>query len=141
MNIYQQLIWLFVLPIPIACIAWTVTQEEIFKEPRNFCINKSKNCNTWWQRKFFYLFTCEYCFSHYVTVAALIFTGYKLLLDDWRGYIIAGFALVWLANIYMSLFGLIRQDIKKEKTEIEVLEVEKENEKNSDMAGPPRRNQ
>jgi hypothetical protein len=47
------------------------------------------------------------------------------LLNDWRGYIIAGFALVWVANIYMSLFGLIRQDIKKEKTEIENLENEK----------------
>ena len=42
-------------------------------------------------------------------------------MDDWRGYIIAGFSLVWIANIYMSLFGLLRQDIKKEKTEIECL--------------------
>ena len=36
-------------------------------------------------RKFFYLFTCEYCFSHYVTVFFLILTRYRLLLDDWRG--------------------------------------------------------
>jgi hypothetical protein len=26
----------------------------------------------------------------------LFFSGYKLLLPDWRGYIIAGFSLVWL---------------------------------------------
>jgi hypothetical protein len=44
------------------------------------------------------------------------------LLNDWRGYIIAGFSLVWIANIYMSLFGLIRIDIKKERTQIKEME-------------------
>jgi hypothetical protein len=46
---------------------------------------------------------------------------------DWRGYLIAGFALVYVANAYMSLFGLIRQDIMKEKAEIKCLneEIEK----------------
>ena len=76
------------------------------------------------QRKFFYLFTCEYCFSHYVTAAMLCFTGYKLLLSDWRGYVIAGFSMVWIANVYMSLFGLIKQDINKEKMEIKVMQEE-----------------
>jgi len=76
------------------------------------------------ERKFFYLFTCEYCFSHYVTVLFLFLTNYKLLMNDWRGYIIAGFSLVWIANVYMSVFNLLRQDIKKEKTEIESMEKE-----------------
>ena len=71
-------------------------------------------------RKFFYLFTCEYCFSHYVTIAVLIFTGYKLLINDWRGYIIAGFALVWIANVYMSLFAMIRASIKAENIEAKI---------------------
>ncbi len=53
-------------------------------------------------------------------------TGYKLLIDDWRGYILSGFALVWIANVYMSLFGLIRQNVKKEKTEITLLEKKAE---------------
>jgi len=43
-------------------------------------------------------------------------------MTDWRGYIIAGFALVWVANVYMSIFNFLRQDIKKEKAEIESLE-------------------
>jgi hypothetical protein len=43
-------------------------------------------------------------------------------MSDWRGYIIAGFSLVWIANIYMSLFGLVRQDIKKEMIENKMLE-------------------
>ena len=43
-------------------------------------------------------------------------------MPDWRGYVVALFSLVWIANVYMSLFALIRQDVKKEKTEIELME-------------------
>lgn len=108
--------------MPISCIAWTITKEEVFREPREYCTNKCKTSKTILKRKFFYLFTCEYCFSHYVTLLFLVLTDYQLLFTDWRGYLIAGFSLVWIANIYMSLFALIRQEIKKEKTEITVLE-------------------
>lgn len=128
MTLQLQLIYLFVLAIPIACIAWTVTHEEVFREPREYCINKSKNCKRLVQRKFFYLFTCEYCFSHYVTLAMLFVTHYTLLFADWRGYLIGGFSLVWIANMYMSLFGLLRTDIKKEGVEAK-LEEKKLNEK------------
>jgi hypothetical protein len=114
MNLKTQIAWLFILAIPIACVAWTITHEEVFREPREYCVNKSKSAKNLTVRKFFYLFTCEYCFSHYVTVLFLFITGYKLLFDDWRGYLIAGFALVWIANVYMSLFGFIRIDMKKE---------------------------
>ena len=117
-----QILWLFLLSIPIACVAWTVTHEEVFKEPREYCSNRCKTGKTILERKFFYLFTCEYCFSHYVTIFFLFLTGYQLLINDWRGYLIAWFSLVWIANIYMSLFGLIRQDIKFEKAEIEIME-------------------
>jgi len=122
MAINLQIIWLFLLAIPVACVAWTVTHEEVFREPREYCANRCAIGKTILERKFFYLFTCEYCFSHYVALAALIFTGYKLLLDDWRGYVIAGFSLVWIANIYMNLFGLIRLDMKKDRNEIKILE-------------------
>ncbi len=119
-----QILYLFFLAIPIACIAWTVTHEEVFREPREFCEKRSKECRSTLQRKFFYLFTCEYCFSHYVTVFMLIITDFKLIFTDWRGYFIAGFSLVWIANIYMSLFALIRVDLKKVKFEANIKEVE-----------------
>jgi hypothetical protein len=122
MDLYTQIIWLFTLAIPISCIAWTVTHEEIFKEPRDFCIKKSQTAKTLFQRKMFYLFTCEYCFSHYVSLFFILFSDYKLLLDDWRGYVIALFSLVWIANVYMSVFAFIRQDIKKEKCQIEEIQ-------------------
>lgn len=112
-----QFAYLFLLAIPVACVAWTVTHEEIFREPREYCVKKSKDSKELWQRKFFYLFTCEYCFSHYVTLFFLIITRFKLGFDDWRGYLISFFAVVWIANVYMSLFGYLRQSLKVEKLE------------------------
>jgi hypothetical protein len=122
MSLGMQVAVLFLLAIPIACVAWTVTHEEIFREPREFCARRSKDCRRLYQRKFFYLFTCEYCFSHYVTVFFLFVTGYKLLYGDWRGYLVGGFALVWVANQYMSLYNRLRLDIKSEKIETTIKE-------------------
>lgn len=124
MLLSDQVLNLFLLAIPIACIAWTVTHEEVFREPRDFCVTRSKEGKSLLERKFFYLFTCEYCFSHYVTVFFLIITNYTLLFTDWRGYLIAGFSLVWIANIYMSIFGLVRVGLKREKVVAEIKEVE-----------------
>ena len=121
MQLYEQIISLFVLAIPVACIAWTVTHEEVFREPREYCIKCSKEKKTILARKFFYLFTCEYCFSHYVVLFMLFLTGYKLLMDDWRGYLIAFFATVWIANVYMSLFAWLRTHTKEEATEIKLM--------------------
>ena len=101
-NLAQQLFWLLILAIPIACVARTVVFEEVFREPR------------------------EYCFSHYVTVFFLIVTRYQLLLPGWRGYLIAFFALVFVANAYLNLYGRLRVDITSEKKEIEVKEKQVE---------------
>ena len=121
-----QIIWLVVLAIPVACVAWTVTHEEIFKEPREYCVERSKSSRSLLARKFFYLFTCEYCFSHWVTIFFLILTRYRLLLDDWRGYLISFFAVVAVANIYLSSFGRLRQEVKSEKLDAKKKEIELE---------------
>lgn len=123
-NLLAQLAWLFFLAIPIACVAWTVTHEEVFREPREFCKRCSQECRGLMARKFFYLFTCEYCFSHYITAIFLVITRYRLLLDDWRGYLISFFALVFIANIYMSLYSRLRVDIRSEKAAADVKEKE-----------------
>lgn len=124
MEISMQVLWLFVLALPIACISWTVTHEEIFREPRDYWIHLSVTSKTLVARKFFYLFTCEYCFSHYVVIFFLFITHYKLLVDDWRGYLIAFFALVWITNVYMSLYSKLRISIKDETTQIKLLNKE-----------------
>ena len=113
-----QVLSLFLLALPIASIAWTITHEEVVREFRDVCLGKSTTCRRIYERKFFYLFTCEYCFSHYVAAVFLIITRFKLLYPDWRGYLIAGFALVWVANVYMSLFARIRLEVKRERVQI-----------------------
>lgn len=111
----MQIAWLLLLALPIACVSWTFTHEELFKEAHDYFITKSKRATTLVARKFFYLLTCEYCFSHYVTIAFLAATGFQLLMGGWQGYLIAGFALVWIANVYMSLYAFLRVDLKKER--------------------------
>jgi hypothetical protein len=135
-----QMLWLFVLAAPVACVAWTVTHEEVFKEVREWCLDRSEKSRRWYQRKFFYLFTCEYCFSHYVAGGAVLLTGYRLLLPDWRGALLAWFTLVWVANVYISLFGRLRLDIKRERVEIkaEEIEVEREEREVTTPASSPR---
>lgn len=110
------------LALPVAAIAWTVTHEEVFREPREWCAARSRDCRRVLWRKLFYLFTCEYCFSHYIAAGVLFITRYKLLYEGWRGYFVAGFSLVWVANFYMSAFGRLRLEIREERAEAEVLE-------------------
>lgn len=117
MELKSQVATLLVLAIPIACIAWTVTHEEIFGEVRRYCTAKSESCQKLYKRKFFYLFTCEFCFSHYVAAFLLLMTNFRLIYEDWRGLFIAFFSLVWIGNIYMSLFGYLRQSLKTERLE------------------------
>ena len=114
-----QAAYLFLLAIPVACISWTVTHEEVFREPREFFKNYSEKSRSLFIKKFFYVLTCEYCFSHYVAIAMLFITDFQLLFNGWRGYLVAGFSLVWIANIYMSLYSRVRLDIRKERIEID----------------------
>jgi hypothetical protein len=123
-HLARQLVWLLVLAIPIACVARTVVFEEVFREPREWCRRKSETCRNLLQRKFFYLFTCEYCFSHYVTIFFIALSGYRLLLDDWRGYVLSFFALVFVANAYMNLYARLRVDITQAKAEVKKIESE-----------------
>jgi len=110
--------------MPIASIAWTVTHEEVFAEARAWCVKQSQHRGRLLMRKFFYLFTCEYCFSHYVAAAAIAVSGYRLLVPGWAGAVFAWLTLVWVANVYMSLFVRLRLDIKRERVEINVEEKE-----------------
>ena len=121
---WQDIVGLFVLALPIASIARTVVFEEVFREPREFCHEKVRTARSTAARKFFYLFTCEYCFSHWVTLAVLLVTHYRLMYDDWRGYLVAFFSLVFVANSYMNLYSRLRVDITSEKKAIEIKEKE-----------------
>ena len=53
-------------------------------------------------------------FSHYVAAGFIALTDFQLLLAGWRGYLIAWLAVVAVANLFMSLYGRLRVDIKSE---------------------------
>lgn len=123
MGLAEQTGWLFLLAIPVACVAWTVTHEEVFREAREWCAARSKSARRWWVRKLCYMLTCEYCFSHYLAVAAVLGTGFHLLLPGWRGSVLAILATVWVANLYMSVFVRLRLEIRIDRTEARLLET------------------
>ena len=58
---------------------------------------------------------------------------FKLLYADWRGYLIAFFALVWVANQYMSIYNRLRLDIKHEQVEIKADEQKVDNRNEDEM--------
>ena len=118
-----DLLTLLMLSLPVAAIAWAVTHEEVFREFHDFCVARSQNAQALPVRKFFYLFTCEYCFSHYVSAGVLFATRFTLVYDDWRGYVISWFALVWIANHLISIYGRLRLGIKSERLEIGLKEA------------------
>ena len=45
-SLGEQITYLFLLALAIACVAWTVTHEEVFREPREYCVKKSKEGKT-----------------------------------------------------------------------------------------------
>jgi hypothetical protein len=116
--------WLLLLPLAVACISWTVTKEEIFHEWRTYCQQRSKQANSILVRKFFYLFTCEYCFSHWVALFMVGLTGYRLLLPDYRGLIVAVFAVIMIANFYMTIYSLIRASLRFVSGEADIVKEE-----------------
>lgn len=124
MTLGEQVAVLLILAIPIASISWTVTHEDLLREPRDWCVRRCRASRNIFERKLFYVVSCEYCFSHWVTIAFLVATRYTLLFPDWRGYVVAGFSLVWIANLYMSFFARLRLEIREERLEVEKAEAE-----------------
>jgi hypothetical protein len=118
----SQLLRLLILAVPVAWAAWTVTHEEVFREFREFCDDRRRNAKHLIVRKFFLLFTCEYCLSHWCALAFELIFRFRMLFDDWRGYLVAFACLVWTANVYMNLYLRIRVDIRKERAEANISE-------------------
>ena len=54
----------------------------------------------------------------------MLITGFNIFFDDWRGYLVAFFIIVMIANLYMSLFAYLRQSLKLEKIEAKLKDNE-----------------
>jgi hypothetical protein len=104
---------ILVMSLAVACVAWTVTQEEVFKECRQWCV-RHRDCATHptWKRKLAYLPTCPYCFSHYVAGAGVLAFKLWLVEPGVAGAIAAWFATVFVANIYLTAYHALRQVLR-----------------------------
>ena len=114
-RVLADVVRLLILAVPVAWVAWTLTHEEVFREVRDFCADRSRTCRRLVSRKFFYLFTCEYCLSHWCALGFQFMFRFRLAFDDWRGYVVAFAALVGVANVYMNLYQRVRVDLRKER--------------------------
>jgi hypothetical protein len=123
MDLLLDVVRLLLLALPVAWVAWTVTKEEVFREVREYVAGRSRHGRWLVTRKFFYLFTCEYCFSHWCALGLQFVFQFKLVFDDWRGYLVAFAGLVCTANAYMSLYQRLRVDIRKERAAADRTEV------------------
>lgn len=123
-----DLVAALLLSLVVASIAWTVTHEEIAREFRDWCQRRHRRARSMLARKTYYVFMCEYCFSHWVALVVLAATGFRLVYADWRGFVVAFFVIVWTANHSMSLYARIRLDIKNERLDIEAKEQSTEDE-------------
>jgi len=123
-DIKEQIFELLILAIPVASISRTIVFEELFREFHERFVNLSKSCKSIFARKFFYLFTCDYCFSHYVTLLFIWLFNFRLIVDDWRGSVVAFFSVVFCANIYLNIYARLKVDIRQVKTETKKIEKE-----------------
>jgi hypothetical protein len=113
MNLGEQLMRGMLLAIPVACLAWTITQEEVFHELREILkAYQERHKDSLWRRKLAYLPTCPYCFSHYVAALFIWLFHFKMLADDWRGYAVSLFSLVLLANAYLTAYQWLRAALR-----------------------------
>ena len=105
-----------VLAVPIACLVWTFTQEEIFREFRDTLKTyQREHGDSFWRKKLAYLPTCPYCFSHYVTIVFLGLFRFRMLVSDWRGYVVSLFTLVLIANVYITAYNMLRAALRASK--------------------------
>ncbi len=125
-SLGTQVIYLLLIALPVACVSWTVTHEDIFRELREYVSRRSQQDSRLLVRKFFYIFTCEYCFSHYVAIFFLLITHFHLIFQDWRGTLIAFFSLPYVANMYMGLFAQTKLEAKKDHVSAKVIQEELE---------------
>ena len=138
----RDLLTLLTLALPVAAITWAVTHEELFREFHDYCVGRQpERAGAVPIRKFFYLFTCEYCFSHYVSAGVLMVTHFRLLFDDWRGYVVAWLALVWVANHLIGIYGRLRLGIRSERLEIGLKEAVSERAGMAKMEERPKQTQ
>jgi len=108
----------FWIAAAVAVIAWTQAKEEITRELRQWLQFQTETGRNILVRKLAYMFTCEFCFSFWVSLLALVVFRHRVAYDDWRGVVLAQFVTWAIANVYMTGYSMFRTDIRKDQIEI-----------------------
>ncbi|HEX7446056.1 MAG TPA: hypothetical protein VF306_00845 [Pirellulales bacterium] len=117
------------LAAPVAILVRAFTTEEIGREPREYCSQRQAcyrdrrgaDCSlvdrAWCfvLQKLFYMPTCDFCLSFWVSLAVVWLAEYQIFFSDWRGSALACFVVMGVANLYLALFALLRVDMRKER--------------------------
>jgi len=119
-----------ILAIPTACVAWTISETEVFRDAREALARWAQarnvgDCRGWrkWIRcKLSYLPTCYYCTAHWVGLLFFACHPFALLSDGLRGAIIGYFTQIGLAVVYLSAFHVLRVQIRKSQAEANLTE-------------------
>lgn len=127
MDYGSQVALAALLALPVACIVWTFTQEEIFRELRDgLKAYQRRHPDSTWRKKLAYLPTCPYCLSHYVAATFIAMFNFSMLTDDWRGYVVSLFSIVLISNVYITLYNLLRVALRASKAAADRAEAEAE---------------
>jgi hypothetical protein len=133
----SMLFWF--LAAPVAIIVRACTTEEVAREARDYCIRRhgyyqEKQCQAdaslgsrvccFALQKLHYMPTCDYCLSFWVSLVVVVVAQYEMAFDDWRGTALACFVVMGVANVYLSLFSLLRVDSRKERAIAKTIEQE-----------------
>jgi len=118
-----DLLHVAVISLLVATISWTVTNEEIFRTLREGAQRLRENSHFAPTRYLLYPLSCEYCFSHWVTLAVVVWFRPVLMYSDVRGSILAGFVIVWLANWQMSAYRRLRLSIAVKGAEKNIVQI------------------
>lgn len=128
------------LAVPVAIIVRAFTTEEIFRQPREFCAQQHQHYDDLTangaQRfagrlrylllaKLCYVPTCDFCFSFWVSLVVVWIAEYSMYYNGWRGFALATFVVMGVANVYLSGFSHLRVDLRKERAVAETIEKSK----------------
>lgn len=128
------------LAVPVAIIVRACTTEEILRQPREFCSRQHHHYDElagsgperFLQRlryvllaKLCYVPTCDFCFSFWVSLVVVWIAEYSMYYEDWRGFALATFVVMGVANVYLSAFSHLRVDLRKERAVAETIEKSK----------------
>ncbi|HET6880347.1 MAG TPA: hypothetical protein VFI31_09340 [Pirellulales bacterium] len=124
--------------MPVAIIVRAFTTEEIFRQPREFCAARNQHYGGLYSErreapfpqrlryfllcKLCYVPTCDFCLSFWVSLVIVWIADYSLYFGDWRGFALATFVVMGVANVYLSAFSRLRVDLRKDRAEATKIE-------------------